>query len=77
MKITDAGREMRHEDLIGAKMVFVVGYATVHTSDGSGSFKGWWWHHGTEYVPGDALHGPFKSERAARNSALANCQMMN
>jgi hypothetical protein len=75
-KIIEAGREMRPEDLIGAKSVFVVGYATAHTSNGSGTFKGWWWYHGTEYVPGDDLYGPFKTEKAAQKHALANCTTM-
>jgi hypothetical protein len=75
-KIIDAGRELRPEDLIGAKMVFSVAKATIHTSDGSGTFSGWWWHVETEYVPGDDLYGPFKTEKAAQKHALANCTAM-
>jgi hypothetical protein len=74
MKIIDAGRELRPEDLSGAKMVFVVGYGTFRTVDG-GEFDGWFWHPGTESQ--NDLHGPFKSEKAAQKNALQNCEMMN
>jgi hypothetical protein len=63
MKITDAGRELRPEDLRGAKMVFVVGYTTVAAADGTVT-RAWHWHQATELVHGDTLHGPFKSESA-------------
>jgi hypothetical protein len=74
-KITNAGREMRPEDLNGAKMVFSVAQATIHST--GGTFSGWWWHQGTEYVPGEDIYGPFKTEKAARNNAMQNCTPMN
>jgi hypothetical protein len=75
MKMTDAGRELRPEDLNGAQMVFSVAQATIHSTGRTAS--GWWWHQGTEYVPGEDIHGPFKSERAARDHAFQHCTMMN
>jgi hypothetical protein len=75
MKIIEAGRELRPEDLSGAHKVFTVAQATIHST--GGTFTGWWWHQGTEYVPGEDIYGPFKTEKAAQKAALANCQMMN
>jgi hypothetical protein len=74
-KIINAGRELRPGDLSGAKMVFSVAQATIHST--GGTFSGWWWHQGTEYVPGDDIYGPFKTEKAAQKHALTNCTLMN
>jgi hypothetical protein len=58
-------------------MVFCVAYATIRAPDDTVICEGWCWHTGTEFVQGDELNGPFKSERVAQKDALANCQMMN
>jgi hypothetical protein len=76
MKIVNARRELRPDDLQGAKIVFGVIEAIVRMSNGTDA-HGWLWHQGTKFVRGDAIYGPFRSEKAARDNALQNCQMMN
>jgi hypothetical protein len=75
MKFTYVNRELRPGDLKGAKAVISTAHGTIVSS--AGEFTGWWWHYGTAYVPGDKLYGPFKTERAARDSAFSTpVQMM-
>jgi hypothetical protein len=50
VKITNAGRDLRPNDLNGGNMVFCVAYATIRAPDDTVLCEGWYWHAGTEFV---------------------------
>jgi hypothetical protein len=75
VKITHAKRELRPGDLKGAKGVIGVSQGTIVTTAGE-RLTGWWWYEGVEWHPSDDIHGPFHSQKAARDNAFANFRMM-